>query len=316
MLKKTTYGSIVILIILSLSNSAYGRSFDDCDKYRRQGDSLFKACNYLAAIKKYKSCLILREKDEYSLNKIKIIDDIFNKMRIASNLSIAGKNPEAIETYRKVLLLNPEDNEAKKSAAALLDTEVDKRIAEGEDEIAAQNLKEIISYLEPDKRIPFVTKLKQLEEKKRNPEYLKLIDEGNKLMKVAKYQEATKKFTSVFSLSGFQKDKQAQQAIDKINSFQVYKEKASSYMKETNFSEAIVELSKIMNEGVNDAVVKTELLKAYESQADKLLNEGKKEEAVLLVSKAIEVFDGDSKKQNALHKKLKELTTAKTPKKD
>jgi tetratricopeptide (TPR) repeat protein len=316
MLKKTTYGSIVILIILSLVSSAYGRRFDDCDKYRRQGDSLFKACNYLAAIKKYKSCLILREKDDYSVNKIKVIDDIFNKMRIAVNLTNAGKIPEAIDIYRKVLLLNADDIEAKRSAVSLLEAEAEKRITEGEDEQAAQNLKEIISYVEPEKRIPFATKLKQLEDRKKNPEYLKIIEEGNKLMKAAKYPDAIKKFTGVFSLTGFQKDKQAQQAIDKINAFQGFKEKAAIHMKETNFAEAIVELTKILKEGVNDTAVKTELLKAYESQADKLLNAGKKDEAVLLVSKAIETFDGDSKRQNTLQKKLKELTIAKTTKKD
>jgi tetratricopeptide (TPR) repeat protein len=305
-----------VFSVLSVQANTKHPSFDDCDKYRRQGDSLFKVCSYLAAIKKYKSCLIFKDKDEYSTNKIKIIDDIFNKMRIAVNLSNAGKNPEAIEIYHKVLVLNPDDIESKKSIASLLESEADKKIAEGDNEEAITLLNEAIPYLEMSKKTALDAKLKLIEDKKKNPEYLKIMEESAKLMKAAKYQEASKKYATVFNLTGFQKDRPALKAIGLIQSFQEYKKNAEKFMQEGDFLGVIGELGKILKEGVNDAVVKTDLLKAYENQADKLLNEGKKDESILLISKAIELFDGDNKKQNTLQKKLKELTTAKKTTKD
>ena len=316
MLKLATYIIFLLLISLSVSTEANGRTFDDCDKYRRQGDSLFKAGNYLLAIKKYKSCLIFKEKDEYSVNKIKAIDDIFNKMRIAANLANASKNPEAIDIYRKILLLNPDDVESKRGMLPLLETEADKQLSEGQEDAAAQILTEIIGYADAAKRVTLEAKLKQLTDKKKNPDYLKMMEEGNKLLKAAKYQEAVKKYSAVLNMAGFQKDKQAQQAISSIIGFQENKKNATKFMQESKFLEAIAEQNKVLKEGINDTALKTELLKAYESQADKLLNDGKKDEAILLISKAIEAFDGDNKKQNALQKKMKEVTTAKKTSKD
>lgn len=313
MLDGSTYRRVLLLMML-ISLKCY--AFDDCDKYRRQGDSLFKACNYLAAIKKYKSCLIFKENDEYSLNKIKLIDEIYNKMRIASNLSIAGKATEAADMYKKVLSLNPDDIESKSSLSTILEAEADKKIKEGKDDEAIQMLRETIVYAEVEKIKPLTDKLKKIEDKKKTPEYMKLMEEGSKLMKAAKYEESIKKYSTIFNLNGFQKDYQAQKAIEAVRTLQNYKQDAAKYVSNKQFAEAIISYTKVLDGGINDNDVKSDLLKAYENQANKLLKDGTKEDAILLISKAIEVFDGDSKRQNSLQKKLKEITTAKKTTRD
>jgi tetratricopeptide (TPR) repeat protein len=310
MYKKVIYIIPMLFLFCSYGVKANQHSYDDYEKYRRQADSLFKTSNYLAAIKKYKSCLIFKEKDVYSLNQIKIIDDIFNKSSIAQNLSTAGKIPEAIEMYRKILALNADDIEANKNIVSLLETEADKFINEGDDEAAIKNLTEAALHSETIKKGSINTKIKQLNDKKNNPDYIKIIEEGNKLLKAAKYTDATKKFETVFALKGYQKDKQASIAVQLIKDIQLSKETSTKNIKEGNFSVAIKDLSKILEAEINDQSAKTELVTAYEKEADQLLNSGKKDESILLISKAIEAFSGDSKKQNVLQKKLKALTTA------
>jgi tetratricopeptide (TPR) repeat protein len=314
MYRKIIYIVAILLTILSKNAKANQAFFDDYEKYRRQGDSLFKTSNYLAAIKKYKSCLIFKEKDDYSLNQIKIIDDIFNKSSIAQNLSNAGKLPEAIDMYRKVLGLNPDDIESNKNIASLLETEAEKYLTDGDDEAALQDLTEAALHVETIKKSSINAKIKQINDKKNNPDYIKIIEEANKLLKAGKYAEATKKFESVFLLKGYQKDKQANLSVQFIQNILIVKDKTSINIKDGNFSIVIKELSEILKAGINDQQLKAELITAYEKEADRLLNDGKKEESILLISKAIEVFSGDSKKQNTLHKKLKALTTATTKK--
>lgn len=297
-------------MVFSYNVKANQHFIDDYEKYRRQADSLFKNSNYLAAIKKYKSCLIFKEKDVYSLNQIKIIDDIFNKSSIAQNLSTAGKLPEAIDIYRKILGLNADDIEANKNIVSLLETEADKYLNDGDDEAAIRNLTEATLYSETIKKGSINAKIKVINDKKNNPDYIKIIEDANRLLKAAKYVDATKKFESIFTLKGYQKDKQASIAVELIKNIQISKETATKNIQDGNFSIAINDLSRILEAEINDQSAKSELITAYEKEADRLLNEGKKNESILLISKAIEVFSGDSKKQNVLQKKLKALTTA------
>ena len=302
---------ICFLIGFSTNESLQSNHFrlDDYSKFRRQGDSLLKVCNYTTALKKYKSCLIFKDKDEYSLTKIKNINDIINKISIAANLLSSGKNADALEVYRKILILNPFDIESKKNTPSILESEAESKKNEGDDELAIQYLQEIIPLVGVEKVSAIEAKIQQVKDKKKNPDYLKLSEEASKLMKAAKYPEAIKKFESVLTLDGFQKDKETQKFILQVKSFQQNRLNAVNYLLTNDYKGVILELEKIIEGGINDASAKSDLVKAYSGQADKLVKEGLKENAVLLISKAMEKFDTDKKPLKALQKKLKEITS-------
>jgi tetratricopeptide (TPR) repeat protein len=303
---------IIIYLLISFPTNESLKSndykLDDYSKFRHQGDSLLKVCNYVAALKKYKSCTIFKEKDEYALTKIKTINDIINKISIAANLVSAGKNADALEVYRKILILNPLDLESIKNIPIILEAEAERKKNEGDDELAIQYLQEITTFVGAEKIKDLAYKIQQIKDKKKNPEYLKSSEEATKLMKAAKYPEAIKKFESIFIIDGFQKDKETQKLILQTKSFQQNKLNAINYLLVNDFSGVILELEKIIDGGINDTSAKSDIVKAYNGQADKLIKEGLKENAVQLLSKAIEKFDNDKKPLKALQKKLKEIT--------
>lgn len=303
-----------LLLSVSFFNETIAKSFffDDCERYVRQGDSLFKIGNYSAAIRKYKSCLIIKDgNDEYTKNKIQVTEDILNLKANAGTLIKLGKKIEAVDRYKKILVLNPEDTEAEKEVTTFFEQEAESFLKDGDDNNAYEAINEAIIYAKSEKKNRLGAKLKSIDSHRKNAEYIRIKDAARSLFIVGKFADAKKKYTEVFSLPTYSKDLTTKKLIAEIESFETLRTKAGRSIVDGNYFEAVNNLEKIYKAGVVDPIISNNLLIAYQKQAESLVNENKYDEAIALLNRATELFKDDKRKVSVLQKKLKSIASKK-----
>jgi len=310
----SVFFSLTLLISVSFFNEAVAESFffDDCERYVRQGDSLFKLGSYSAAIKKYKSCLIIKDgNDEYTKNKIQVTEDILNLKANANTLIKLGKNIEAVDRYKKILVLNPDDTEAEKEITTFFEQEAANFLKDGDDNNAYEAINEAIIYAKSEKKNRLDSKLKSIDAHRKNAEYIRIKDAARSLFMFGKFADAKKKYNEVFSLPTYSKDLTTKKLIAEIDSFEILRTKAGRSIIDGNYFEAVDKLETIYKAGVIDPLISNNLLIAYQKQAESLMNENKHDEAMSLLNRGTEIFKDDKRKVSILQKKLKNIASKK-----
>ncbi len=84
---------------------------DDYEKFKREGDELFKQGEYLKAKNKYKACLVVPNfgNDSYAKGRIDLMDKLITLRENATKLLSAGKGEEAVGLLEQILIENPKD---------------------------------------------------------------------------------------------------------------------------------------------------------------------------------------------------------------
>jgi|GEM_PF-1328983 len=130
------------------SASAIAVLDDDYERFKREGDELFKQGEYLKAKYKYKACLVVPNfgNDSYAKGRIDLMDKLITLRENATKLLSAGKGEEAVGLLEQILTENPNDPITKATITKIWQENANRLFGEKKYEEAKEAYQKAIKY--------------------------------------------------------------------------------------------------------------------------------------------------------------------------
>lgn len=151
---------LLLLICLPILNPAFASPseianlimspvFDEeYDRYKREGDELFRKGEYEQARKKFLACLLIPkfENDPYAKGRVQSCVRAIQLRQEGETALAGGKGSEAVERFKQLLQLNPDDLITRKSLADYWQKEANLKYAAKNYIVAKARYEEALKY--------------------------------------------------------------------------------------------------------------------------------------------------------------------------
>lgn len=139
---------LVAASIMVATSPVVSTADEEYDRYKREGDELFKKGDYEKARKKFLACLEVPNfsNDTYAKGKVDLCLRA-NQLRLAGETALnSGKGTEAVDRLKQVLLLNSDDPITRKTLADYWEKEANQKYAAKNYGAAKTRYEEALKY--------------------------------------------------------------------------------------------------------------------------------------------------------------------------
>lgn len=133
--------------------TAYVSADDEYEKYRKEGDELFKKGDYEKATKKFRACLEVPgfSNDTYATGRIRQCDSALKLRQQAQTALVQGQGAQAVEFFKQLLVINANDPLTRQQLADYWTREGNQRYEKGDFAEARSRYEEALRFADkPD----------------------------------------------------------------------------------------------------------------------------------------------------------------------